>query len=242
MKRTHQKIADLVSKNPETASALHFLGIHFYHYTEQTLAEVCRERGLDPNLVIRKFNEVAQFPVPNLQNLIEYTPDVIVEFLRHNHFVFMKKRLPYVSDLVKNISPQHSETLHELQLIFPLFLEEFIQHIYEEEDLQFSYILKLYNFDTKGIADEFLYEQLEKHSVGRFQEEHVHEVGLGGIRELTHNFAISPQADLHEKVLLTTLKNFDIELTQHARLEDEVLFPKAKVLERRVLDMVLKIA
>ncbi len=240
MERANRKIADLVADSPEAAAALHFLGIHFYNYTEQTLAEVCQERGLNPDLVIRKFTEVSQIQARNIQSLIDYTPDVIIEFLKHNHFIFIKKRLPYLSDLVSKITPQHSEILHELQFIFPLFLEEFIRHIYEEEDQQFSYILKLYRFETKGIADEFLYEELEKLSVGRFQEEHSHETGLKGIRELTQHFLITENTPLHEKVILTTLKNFDAELNQHALLENNVLFPKAQKLEQKILQMLSK--
>lgn len=242
MERANRKIAELVADNPETAAALHFLGIHFYNYTEQTLAEVCEERGLNPKLVIKKFNEVSQIQTRNIQNLIDYTPDVIIEFLKHNHFIFIKKRLPYLSDLMSKITSQHSETLVELQLIFPFFLEEFIHHIYEEEDQQFSYILKLYHFETKGVADEVLYQELEKHSVGRFHEAHTHETGLQGIRELTNNFSISENAPLHEKVILTTLKSFDVELNQHALLENEVLFPKARKLEQKILQMLAHIA
>lgn len=241
MQRRNRKIIDLVSDNPNTAAALHFLGIHFYNHTEETLVEVCYRQGLNPDLVIAKLNEVSQVSLQkNIESLVDYTPDVIIEFLKHNHFVFIKKRLPYLSDLMSKITPEDPEILHELQLVFPLFLEDFIGHIYEEEDLQFNYIMKLYQFDTKGLADESLYHNCESYSISKFQEEHSHETGLKGIRELTNNFFISSRASIHEKVILTAFHHFDKELDQHAMLENKVLYPKARLLENRVMKIIKK--
>ena len=47
-------IAELVDENYVHAYVLFYFGIHFFDYSEHTLVEVCQERGLNVEQVVRE--------------------------------------------------------------------------------------------------------------------------------------------------------------------------------------------
>jgi regulator of cell morphogenesis and NO signaling len=76
---------------------------------------------------------------------------------------------------------------------------------------------------------------MKKHSIQEFaldHEEHEHE--MDGIKKITNNYTFCEEADLHIKVLFNELAEFEKDLLIHAKIEDNILLPKALQLERQV--------
>jgi len=233
-----KRIQDLVNQNNVHAYVLYFFGIKFYEYSEQTLEQVCQDKGLRVDQVVKEL----EAPHANFQEadlpLISYPIDLILEYLKHAHFTFVKHRLPYIARLVESFNADHAEyesVEKDLKELFPLFLEDFIHHIYEEEDTLFGYI-RLLEKASKGIYNPSrLYYMLEKNSLQRFAMEHeAHGDEMGGIRRITNTYTLSDDAPLHVKVIYSELISFEKSLKTHARIENEILFPKAMMVENRV--------
>jgi regulator of cell morphogenesis and NO signaling len=122
-----------------------------------------------------------------------------------------------------------------MKLVFPLFVEDFIEHIYEEEDTLFNYIQVLERAVKGEYSTSKLYYLMEKNSVRKFAMEHeVHDDEMEGLRKITKGYKISPHTPLHIRVLYNELKAFEKSLITHARIENEVLFPKAMNIESKV--------
>ena len=62
----------------------------------------------------------------------------------------------------------------------------------------------------------------------------VHDDEMEGIRRITKDYYLGPQTPLHIKVMYNELKAFEKSLITHARIENEILFPKAMALENKV--------
>jgi regulator of cell morphogenesis and NO signaling len=123
----------------------------------------------------------------------------------------------------------------DLKEVFPLFMEDFIHHIYEEEDTLFTYLLALDKAAKGKYHPARLYYLMEHNSVQRFALDHqAHDDEMEGIRHITHNYALTPDAPLSVKVIFRELKDFEQNLIVHARVENEILFPKALALEAQV--------
>ena len=76
---------------------------------------------------------------------------------------------------------------------------------------------------------------MNKFSVSDFALEHeVHENEMEGFRQFTNDYKYCEEADLHIRVLYSELERFEEDLLKHAKIENEVLFPKALLLERQV--------
>jgi len=99
----------------------------------------------------------------------------------------------------------------------------------------FKYIAALERAQQNKINLSRLFYLMEKHSLQRFAMEHeAHDDEMEGIRKITQNYFLSPEAPLHVKVIYTELQLFEKALQTHARIENEILFPKAMALENAV--------
>jgi regulator of cell morphogenesis and NO signaling len=236
---TRQKLINqIVDENYIHASILNFFGIKFYNYSDKTLEQVCRDKGLDLNAVVKKLESInSEKPGENLA-IHKYPIDLIIEYLKHSHHIFVKHKLPYISQLISNLDNSRiDKSTKDLKFIFPFFVEDFIKHIYEEEDTLFTYILTLFNslnFNKKPNISK-LYYAMEKHSIRDYALQHSnddHE--MQGLRKMTNNYILSDPSDLHLKVIYAELNSFEKELSRHAQIENEILFPKALNLENEV--------
>jgi|SRR5690606_38168265 regulator of cell morphogenesis and NO signaling len=238
-------IQELVSQNYVHGYVLFYMGIRFYEYSEQTLAQVCEQRGLKVEQIIKELESPSHVQQTDLP-LVSYPIDLIVEYLKHAHFLFIKHKLPYIARLVENFKAQHddySQIERDLKIVFPLFVEDFIEHIYEEEDTLFRYILALDKASRGDFSPGKLYYLMESNSVQKFAMEHeAHDDEMEGIRKITKDYKLHQRAPLHVKVIYNELKEFERSLITHARIENEVLFPKAMALETRVRQRFFEVA
>lgn len=231
-----RRIDDLVDQDPVRAYVLFYFGIRFYEYSEKTLADVCRDRGLNVQQVVEELEAVHKSQDETLP-LSNYPIDLILEYLKHAHFLFVKNKLPYILKLVESL-PQgdsHASVTKDLQTLFPLFVEDFIHHIYEEEDNLFHYIRLLDESAASGKQSPTLYYSMERNSLRRFAMEHeAHDDEMEGIRKITQDYHVDGRTPLHLKVIYAELEQLERSLKTHARIENEILFPKAMVLENRI--------
>lgn len=233
-----RRIGELVDQDKIRAHVLFYFGIRFYEFSEQTLEQVCKQKGLSVDVVVRELES----PNENFQEadlpLINYPIDLIIEYLKHTHFLFIKHKLPYIGKLVESFKANHTEydsVERDLKTLFPLFLEDFIHHIYEEEDTLFKYIRILERAQRGHFNPSVLYQLMEKHSLQKCALEHeAHDEEMQGIRKITRNYYLSADAPLHVKVIYNELIQFEKSLKVHAQVENEILFPKALALESDV--------
>lgn len=244
----NENIIDLVSKNYVYAAILHYFGIDFYNYTHQTLAQICAEKGINATILIKqlegavskKTNSALISSEKLIQGISYYPVQLVIEYLKHSHRVFMRRSLPYMSKLVMdcechNFDCQYKSIIEDLKIAFPLFAEDFIHHIFEEEDSLFDYITLLDNAFYEKIPMTKVFYPMQEHSISRFLRQHQQDDDeMKGIRELTNNYKTSKKTPLLIQVLYSELKDFEEELQIHADIENKILLPKALKLESKL--------
>jgi regulator of cell morphogenesis and NO signaling len=232
-----RRISELVDQNYVHAYVLFYFGIRFYEYSEFTLDQVCKERKLKVEQVIRELESPSHIHEEELP-LVSYPIDLIIQYLKHSHFLFIKHKLPYIARLVESFKANHDDFQvieRDLKIVFPLFVEDFIEHIYHEEDTLFSFIQSLDRAARGKYIPTRLYQLMEKNSMQRFAMDHeAHDDEMRGIRRITKDYCVGSNCPLHVKVLYNELKDFEKNLITHARIENEILFPKAMELENKV--------
>ena len=235
-----KRISELVDQNYVHAYVLFYFGIRFYEYSELTLEQVCKERKLKVEQVIRELESPSHLREAELP-LVSYPIDLIIQYLKHSHFLFIKHKLPYIARLVESFRANHDDFQvieRDLKIVFPLFVEDFIEHIYHEEDTLFSFIQSLERACRGTYVPTRLYMLMERNSMQRFAMDHeAHDDEMNGIRKITRDYAVGPNCPLHVKVLYNELKEFEKSLITHARIENDILFPKAMELDNKVRKM-----
>ncbi|WP_420317622.1 iron-sulfur cluster repair di-iron protein [Ekhidna sp.] len=220
-------VGQIVDENYVYARALHYLGVDFFEEPNKKLKEVCLERGLDRKTVIKSFYSFDSCHRLSFSEIEKYPIELLIAYLKHTHHIFIKEKLPYIVHLVRKCRQEEG-----LKNLLPEFVEDFIKHIYEEEDSTFKYIELLCKIKKGAVSASLdLMCGFKDYSLKIEFEEHQHEDEFGGIRALATS--IKP-VDLHDHILLHEINAFDREMIYHAEIENEIFFPKAIELEEAV--------
>lgn len=231
-------VEELVDNNHACAYVLDCYGIEFYKIPKTTIAEICTTNGLSIEHVCHNLLAVDKKSTIDASQLNSYPVDLVIEYLKHAHHIFVKKSLPYMGKLIRNLNPdnyQIPQLVDDLMVVFPLFAEDFIHHIYEEEDQLFHYVKLLSQVAEKQLHHNKIFALMEAFTLKDLAAEHENaDDEMRGIRQLTRNYTLGVESDLHLRTIYRELMQFEKELVFHANVENDVLFPKAIKLEREV--------
>ena len=230
-------IADMVSENYVFAAVLHHFGIDFYLYGEKTLAEVCKKFRVQPSHLMEELERWAARKEPSSEELYLHPIEVLVEYLRKKHYYFVCQQLPFLSKMISGISPEdnYKDLMNDLNLMFPLFVDDFVHHIHEEENNLFKRISLLHQIEKGQYSLGDALKILENKPMDHLADEHeAHDDEMEGIRKLTDNYLLQEDAAIPIRVLYHHLEIFEKELIIHARIENDLLFPKVIELEKEV--------
>ena len=235
-------IKEVVTENPSAAYVLDCYGIEFLKHTNLTVDQICKEKQINVDHLLHNIKPYHDQSTISLEKLEAYPTEFVIEYLKHAHHIFVKRSLPYMLKLVNQLKPKDyhfSYIISDLKLVFPMFVNDFIEHIYEEEDELFNYIKMLDDVKSGKTHYNKIYNLMETFSLIEFSEDHENaDDEMRGIRELTSNYSIGIDADLHMKVIYSELKQFETELVFHADVENKILLPKAILTEREIREMI----
>ncbi len=237
-----KRILDLVEENYVFASVLHHFGIDFYDYPEHKLAEVCQQKGLKPELIIASLEDVIEEDQAHLQYLMSLPVDVVICYLRHKHFAFIKQTLPYLAKLIDSYPTKNEPAIiKDIRMMFPLFVEDFIEHMHEEDNTIFNYIQEVDSAVKGKLNFSKIFFKLKSNSIKNIAHHHIGQDDVMiGIRELTNNYTLTDNSPVLLKVIYSELQAFEKNLIIHSRIENEVLFPKALLLEQELYKLISK--
>ncbi|MDA0194745.1 MAG: iron-sulfur cluster repair di-iron protein [Bacteroidetes bacterium] len=240
----YRKISELVEENYSYAYVLDCFGIEFYKLEDQTLGDACFQNKVLIDHVRQSIKNLSNHSRIDPQLLERGSIGLVVAYLKHSHHVFVKRSLPYMSKLIKELNKTDylfPQIICDLQVVFPLFVEDFIRHIHEEEDLLFSYINKLLKIDKGELVYTKAFFDLESMNLMDVALDHSDtDDEMAGIRKLTSNYKIGVESDLLLAVLFKELRQFENDLVFHANIENKILFTKAFELEARVKSKISK--
>lgn len=228
-------IENLIDENFVYAKVLNYFGVQFYENRGKTLTQICEENNLSESH-LKELLETGSQEKPSKEELMSYPARLIIEYLKHSHQQFIKDRLPYILRLINEIDEKEtSHLISDLKFVLPMFVEDFIHHIYEEEDRLFHYVSSIeQSLASDNVAQESI--DLKDFSINEFISHHGDsDDEMKGIRGITDQYNVDDLDDMHLKVILKELQQFDSELTHHASIENEILFPKAIQLEKSYL-------
>lgn len=236
-------VGELVSENYVFAAVLHYFGISFYQYPTDSLEKVCKKHKVNPQQLIVQLESWASQKDPSIEELYLNPIELLVAYLKKKHYFFVRQELPFLSNMVSGISPEpeFASLMSDLKIMFPMFVQDFIHHIHEEESRLFKRIELLQEIEEGAFQLHDALVILEREPIHALAEQHeIHDDEMEGIRRLTKDYQLESSAPLTMKVLYHELQNFEKELAIHAKIEDELLFPKAVELEKEAVRKIKK--
>lgn len=233
-------IGEIVAKDIKAAVIFESVGIDYCCRGNRTLSDVCKEQSLEIKLIMEKL-QPANSALDQSSNEIDFnswTLERLANHIEQIHHQFVRSEIPLLQQRIDRICSVHGARHPELLEINKLFKQtttELMQHMAKEEQMLFPHIKALETAANKN-------EKIEKPPFGSvsnpiemMMQEHTNEGDrFVKIAELTNNFTPPADACNTYKVTFQTLKEFEQDLHRHIHLENNILFPKAVNLEKKM--------
>lgn len=201
---------------------------------KETIMEAAQKSGNNPDFIVeilRAYSNKDYFPKHELN---VFSASCIIDYLRRTHHCYLNKLLPQIEQsiiqLIKKFGLSHPD-LVLLTSIFLKYKDELEKHIKSEETKLFPYIENLLKAKQHGF--QYLENAFKGYSINQFiSEHHENEISLPAIRKTIQDNSPSTALPMPYRIFLIQLELFEQDLITHAKVEDEVLIPKALFLEK----------
>lgn len=232
-------LGEIATKDINKARIFKKYGLDFCCGGKKTVNEACREVGVDPSVVERELQEFGeatfyQSPLP----YDEWSLTFLTDFILNTHHAFIRKLLPDILAYSLKVNSVHGDIHPELVQINQLvnaISDELNDHMVKEEKLLFPYIkdlelakqqyLQLARPSFGTIRNPIHMMELEHESVG---------MALSELRKVTSNYSPPDDACASYTQFFRFLESFEDDLHLHIHLENNILFPRAILMEQEL--------
>jgi len=224
-----QPVGQIVADDYRASQIFRARGLDFCCGGKKTLSSVCKAKSIELDEVLNELN-LLQDSDTGQHHFNEWNLDFLADYIVQNHHKFVEKMLPeltfYAEKVARVHGDSHPELLDVLDKVKTLSYE-MIEHMEKEEADLFPQIKELVQQQKVGSVKEALLEVLES------EHEKAGEL-MFEIEALTNNFTPPEDACASYRVLFQNLEGFQNDLHKHVHLENNILFPKALVLEQQL--------
>jgi len=234
-----ETLGEIAVKDLRKAEIFKKYGLDFCCGGKKTVKEACAEKGLDVTRIEQELQQAdkayASRPLP----YNEWSLDFLADYIVNTHHAYIRKNMPDIRTYAKKVNEVHQSMHPELNKVYELveaIHEELGGHMPKEEDVLFPFIKEM-------VAAEKQSKPVQAGHFGTVQNpirmmEHEHET-LGTmlleLRSQTADYRLPEDACASYTLLFKMLAELEEDLHLHIHLENNILFPKALELERKLL-------
>jgi regulator of cell morphogenesis and NO signaling len=227
-----ETVGQLVVERPSRARVFERLGIDYCCGGKKPLQQVCLDKNLDYDAVVRELEDDESSSSQRQRNWASASLTDLCDHIEQTHHQFLRQELPRLEFLTTKVAVRHGDlrpALVEIQRVFAELKEELELHMMKEERILFPLCRQLDVAETLPVT--------HCGSVGNPIEvmirEHEHAGdALAEIRRLTDNYTCPPDACNTYRATFDSLQQIERDLHEHVHKENNILFPKAIRLER----------
>jgi len=237
MINSEMTVRDVALQVPQSTRLFESLKIDYCCGGNQPLGQACASAGVDVDDVMEMLAGVES----NEAGVLDFQNASLPELIRHildTHHVFTKvemDRLESLTDKVLNAhGGNHPELIHLDELLTRL-CDDLKPHMFKEEQILFPYMMALVQAADQNRPVPFAPFGTVNNPIRMMMREHdtAGEI-LREMRLLTSDYKVPADACISYQTLYQALENFEKDLHQHIHLENNILFPKALDLERKL--------
>jgi regulator of cell morphogenesis and NO signaling len=233
-----ETLGQIAAKDLRKAQVFKKYGLDFCCGGKKTVKEACAEKGLDVTKVEKELQQADKMPTSRPLPYGDWSLDFLSDYIVNTHHSYVRKNLPdikaYAEKVMKVHGNHHPELIRIHQLVQEIYAE-LMAHMVKEEKVLFPYVKELVaaTNDTRllhaaafgTVQNPINMMEMEHELVGKNLEE---------IRELSNNYLLPEDACASYSLLYRMLDEFEEDLHLHIHLENNILFPKALEIEKKL--------
>jgi regulator of cell morphogenesis and NO signaling len=229
-------IGDFVAKDYRTAAIFSKYGIDFCCKGQRTIDEVCTKKDINEADLLNELNAVLATKNDSGIDFNSWPLDVLIDYIEKTHHRFVEEKTPILLqflDKLCNVHGANHSELFEINELFKGSAGELEPHMKKEELILFPFIKEMMNATkSHGSIDKPNFGTV-KNPIAAMMIEHDNEgERFRTIASLTNNYTPPEDACESYRVTFAKLEEFEQDLHKHVHLEGNILFPKAKALEK----------
>jgi len=232
------KMADVIHMNYFTLSVLNRFGIEL-GFGDKSVEAVCKMYRVDPDFfleIVNTFVNKDYFPKKHLQT---FSVKLITDYLQKTHHYYHKVKVPEIELLIENMVKScytQKDNMVLLKKFFNDYKKELLNHTQREEEIVFPYTLAIENAFHNKVPDESVLRMMETYSIDVFENEHDNiEEKLTDLKNIIIKYLPAPKDQRLCNKLLHELFNLEQDLNDHSRIEEKVLVPKIREMEKHII-------
>ncbi len=235
---TNKTIGEMVADDFRTASVFSANKIDFCCKGNRTLDEVCNQKGLDVYDVLAQL-EKATASNNNTIDFNTWELDLLIDYIEKKHHRYVEEKAPILLSFLLKLEQVHGAAhpeLFEIKNLFKRTADELTQHMKKEEVILFPYIKQMVEAARNKTTLSAPGFGTVANPIAMMMEEHENEGNrFEKIVAISNNYTPPADGCNTYKVTFQMLQEFESDLHTHIHLENNILFPKAIVLQEKFL-------
>lgn len=234
-------IAEIVTEDYRTADVFKKFGIDFCCGGKVTVEEICKKKNINFNSLTDQLSQIGQSKENSDTNFNDWQLDKLANYILEKHHGYVSENLELIrqyADKVALVHGQHRPEVKQIAALYNEAAEELAMHMQKEEMILFPYVNLLAAAKRSKAVVKTPHFGTVENPIAMMENEH-EAVGnlFHEIARLSNNYSAPPEACNTYRVLYAKLKEFEDDLHTHIHLENNILFPKASVLEKELCEM-----
>lgn len=229
----NKTIAEIVSDDISTASVFKRYHLDFCCGGGKTISKACEKTNINIEDVLYDLENVNISNSNSNLNFKDWKLDFLIDYIVNVHHTFVLENVGVINEFAQKVATVHGDHNPENIEIANLFTQlskELISHMKKEEDILFPAIKQMINNGNSN----FDFDTIES-PIKMMEEEHDNAGNIiKKIQQLSNNFSTPDYACNTYKALYHKLEEFTNDLFQHIHLENNILFPKVRILKNEL--------
>ena len=207
---------------------------------KKSLAFACKEKQLDLNKIESELKNLDQ--IKQSGKAVQYNRwklDFLVDYIFNEHHLYWYNEENAIAELMTKVVNHHGKNypmLYSLGQLFETLKAELNVHFKIEEQVLFPYIKELAKLKDNLIEKERMVFITIANPIQMMEIDHEAAGALlAEMRKVTDGYELPKRACNSFQLLFHKLQNLESDLHQHIHLENNILFPKALLLQNEIL-------
>lgn len=230
-------VADVVTENIKAAHIFKKHGIDFCCGGGISIARACEKAKVDPAVLEQELLNLDKTQ-DRAHDYNSWKLDFLADHIINVHHQYVEESSPLLlqySKRVNHVHGHHYTELAKIEALVTQVVQAMAAHQRKEELILFPFIKKLVTAERENTEVPTIHFGTVENPIKMMEEEH-EEAGeiMRKIAKLSNNFTPPQGACNTYRAFYAKLDEFEQDLHQHIHLENNILFPKALNLEKRL--------
>jgi len=232
-------VGDLVSEDYRFAEVFKRHGIDFCCGGGRTVRKACSKKNISPDVLEQEYHELTDRAPTGIDDPVHHMDaEQLMQHIQRVHHGYVRRNLPLLQELTTKVARVHGHAHPELSTIAQLVQDlasDLSEHMEQEEKVLFPSVRQLMIAATVSRASQHPCMKSVNLPVGALEDDHTRSGALmHRVRKLSADFTPPEYACNSWVVAFRKLEEFENDLHRHVHLENNVLFPMVRKLEREL--------